>query len=310
MQGIRIGLGMGDGGSGSIDEIVARCQRAEADGFATLWFANIFGCDAMTLAALVGRETRSVEIGTAVVPTHSRHPFYMAQQALSTQLAAGGRFVLGLGPSHQLVIETLLGLSYAHPARHMSEYVRIVKRLLETGKSDFQGTQYRVSAALSRTAEPACPVLIGGLGPRMRQIAGELADGTLTWMTGPRALGGTLVPEIRAAAKAAGRPAPRIVAGLPIALTNDPAQAREAAAKMFALYGTLPSYRAMLDLEGAATPGDIVIAGDERAIEGAIRSLASAGVTDLSAAPYPFGSDGAENVKRTTAFLADLSKRS
>ena len=310
MKGIRIGLGMGDGGGASVDELIARCQRAEEAGFATLWFANIFGFDAMTLAALVGRETRSVEIGTAVAPTHSRHPVYMAQQALSTQAAARGRFVLGLGPSHQLVIENLLGLSYAHPARHMREYVTVVKQLLDTGKTSFQGTQYRVNASLSVKTDRPCPVLIGGLGPLMRRIAGELADGTLTWMTGPRALGGTLVPEIRAAASRAGRPAPRIVAGLPIALTNDPAGAREAASKLFALYGTLPSYRAMLDLEGAAGPGDIVIAGDERAIESAIRSLASAGVSDLSAAPYPFGSDGAAAVKRTTALLAELSKGS
>ena len=310
MKGIRIGLGMGDGGGASIDELVARCQRAEESGFATLWFANIFGFDAMTLAALVGRETRTVEIGTAVAPTHSRHPVYMAQQALSTQAAARGRFVLGLGPSHQLVIENLLGLSYAHPARHMREYVTVVKQLIDTGKTSFQGTQYRVNASLSVKTDRPCPVLIGGLGPLKRRIAGELADGTLTWMTGARALGGTLVPEIRAAARRAGRPEPRIVAGLPIALTNDPAGAREAASKLFALYGTLPSYRAMLDLEGAAGPGEIVIAGDERAIESAIRSLASVGVSDLSAAPYPFGSDGAAAVKRTTALLADLSKGS
>ncbi len=218
--------------------------------------------------------------------------------------------MLGLGPSHQLVIENLLGLSYAHPARHMREYVTVVKQLLDTGKTSFQGTQYRVNASLSVKVDAPCPVLIGGLGPLMRRIAGELADGTLTWMTGARALGGTLVPEIRAAASRAGRPAPRIVAGLPIALTNDVAQARESAAKLFLLYGTLPSYRAMLDLEGAATPGDIVIAGDERALESSIRSLASAGVTDLSAAPFPFGSDGADGVQRTTAFLADLAKRS
>ena len=184
----------------------------------------------------------------------------------------------------------------------------MVKQLLDTGKTSFQGTQYRVNASLSVKTERPCPVLIGGLGPLMRRIAGELADGTLTWMTGARALGGTLVPEIRAAAARAGRPEPRIVAGLPIALTNDPAGAREAASKLFALYGTLPSYRAMLELEGAAAPGDIVIAGDERAIESAIRSLASAGVSDLSAAPYPFGSDGAAAVERTTALLAELSK--
>jgi F420-dependent oxidoreductase-like protein len=310
MQGIRIGLGMGDGGGASLDEIVASCRKAETDGFATLWFANIFGFDAMTLAAIVGRETRTVEIGTAVAPTHSRHPLYMAQQALSTQIAARGRFVLGLGPSHQLVIENLLGLSYAHPARHVREYVTVVKELLQTGKTSFQGTQYRVNASLSLKTDKPCPVLIGGLGPRMRRIAGELADGTLTWMTGPRTLGGTLVPEIRAAARAAGRPEPRIVAGLPIALTNDPAGAREAASKIFSLYGQLPSYRAMLDLEGAASPGDIVIAGDERTIENAVRGLASAGVTDLSASPYPCGSDGAATVKRTTAFLAELAKRS
>jgi F420-dependent oxidoreductase-like protein len=310
MKGIRIGLGMGDGGGASVDELVARCQRAEEAGFATLWFANIFGLDAMTAAALVGRETKSIEIGTAVVPTHSRHPLYMAQQALSTQAAARGRFVLGLGPSHQLVIENMLGLSYAHPARHMHEYVTVVKQLLESGKTSFQGSQYRVNASLSVKTERPLPVLIGGLGPRMRRIAGELADGTLTWMTGPRALGGTLVPEIRAAARKAGRPEPRIVAGIPIALTNEPAAAREAAAKIFALYGTLPSYRAMLDLEGVAGPAEIVIAGDERAIESAVRGLASAGVTDLSASSFPFGSDGAAVVKRTTALLAELAKGS
>ena len=308
MKQIRIGLAMGDGGGASVDELIARCQRAEQAGFATLWFANIFGLDAMTAAALVGRETQRIEIGTAVVPTHSRHPVYMAQQALSTQAAARGRFVLGLGPSHQLVIENMLGLSYAHPARHTHEYVTVVKQLLETGKASFQGSQYRVNASLSVKTDRPLPVLIGGLGPRMRRIAGELADGTLTWMTGPRALGTALVPEIRAAARQAGRAEPRIVAGLPIALTNDPAGAREAASKLFSLYGTLPSYRAMLDLEGVAGPGEIVIAGDERAIESAIRSLASAGVTDLSGSPFPFGSDGAAAVKRTTALLAELAK--
>jgi F420-dependent oxidoreductase-like protein len=310
MQGIRIGLFMGDGASAGIDETLAAAKRAEEGGFATLWYPNIFGFDALTVCALVGRETKAVEIGTAVVPTHSRHPLYLAQQALTTQTAANGRFVLGLGPSHQIVIENMLGLSYAHPARHVREYVSVVKELLETGKTSFQGAQYRVNGSLGVKVEARLPVLIGGLGPRMRQLAGALADGTLTWMTGVRALGGTLVPEIRAAAKAAGRPAPRIVAGLPVALTNDAAAAREAAAKMFALYGTLPSYRAMLDLEGAASPGDIVIAGDERAIESAVRSLAAAGISDLSASPFPCGSDGAASVRRTTSFLAELAKRS
>jgi hypothetical protein len=142
----------------------------------------------------------------------------------------------------------------------------------------------------------------------MRRIAGEVADGTITWMAGLRTLAGTLVPEIRAAAREAGRPEPRIVATLPFALTNDAATAREAAAKAFAIYGTLPSYRAMLDLEGAAGPADVVVAGDERALEDAVRSLASAGVTDLSVSAFPFGPEGSAAARRTTALLASLAK--
>jgi F420-dependent oxidoreductase-like protein len=309
MKGIRIGYFVGDGGNASLDDVIARCRGLEADGFATLWFANIFGMDAMTLAALVGRETKTVELGTAVVPTHSRHPLYMAQQALATQTAAGGRFVLGVGPSHKIVIENMLGLSYAAPAKHVREYVTVVKELLTTGKTAFQGERYRVNGSLSSKAAP-CPVLIGGLGPRMRRIAGEVADGTITWMVGPRTLAGTIVPEVHAAARAAGRPEPRVVATMPIALTNDPAGAREAAAKAFVIYGTLPSYRAMLDLEGAAGPADVLIAGDERTIENAVRSLASAGVSDLSCSTFPFGPDGSAAARRTAALLAELAKRS
>ena len=161
----------------------------------------------------------------------------MEQQALRP---GGPPRALRAGSAEQpVVIENMLGLSYAHPARHTHEYVTVVKQLLETGKASFQGSQYRVNASLSVKTDRPLPVLIGGLGPRMRRIAGELADGTLTWMTGPRALGTTLVPEIRAAARQAGRAEPRIVAGLPIALTNDPA-GPEGGLKVFP-HGTLPS---------------------------------------------------------------------
>ncbi len=307
MKQIRIGVGIGSGND--VESLLGQLRRAEEDGFQSAWIPNIFGTDAMTLAALAGRETSSLEIGTAVVPTHSRHPFYMAQQALTTQAALGGRFVLGLGPSHAVVIENMLGLSYARPARHVREYVTVVKELLETGKTKFEGEMYRVSGSLDVASGGGCPILIGALGPKMRRIAGELADGTITWMTGPRTLGEQIGPDVRAAAEAAGRPAPRVVAGIPVLLTDDPAGARAAASQIFSLYGTLPSYRAMLDLEGVADPGELAIAGDEKAIEQAIGALADAGVTDFHASIFPFGAGAKQAMGRTHQLLGELARR-
>ena len=305
MKGIRMGLSVAE--AADLESLLQKFRQVEADGFQSAWIPNIFSFDALTVAALAAGVTRSLEIGTAVVPTFSRHPFYMAQQALSTQAAAGGRFVLGLGPSHKIVIENMLGLSFDRPARHMREYMTVVTQLIETGKTSFVGEVYRVNASLDVPCDTPCPVLIGALGPLMREIAGRLAGGTITWMTGPRTLGEAVIPGIRAAAKDAGRSDPRIVAGFPVILTDDPAAAREAAGKLFALYGTLPSYRAMLDAEGLESPGEIVIAGDESAIEASIRSLASAGVTDFNAALFPFGPDPKQTMSRTQALLAELA---
>ncbi len=307
MRDIRIGLGIADAGGSDLDELLASYQRAEREGFAAAWIPNIFGMDALSLAALAGRVTRRIELGTAVVPTFSRHPVYMAQQALTSQAAAGGRLLLGLGPSHKVVIEDMLGLSFAKPARHVREYVTVVKELLETGKTSFRGETLRVNASLNVNAPRPCPVLIGALGPQMRALAGALADGTITWMTGRRTLGETIGPDLRRAAESAGRPAPRIVAGFPVALTDDVDGARGTASKNFALYGQLPSYRAMLDAEGVSDPGELAIVGDERAIEDALRGLASAGVSDLNAVIFPHD-DGRASLERTRALLASLAR--
>ena len=310
MKGLRIGVGLGElsGMGGGLDATLEQFRRAERDGFQTAWVANIFSLDALTLLALAGRETSRIELGTAVVPTHSRHPLYMAQQAMSTQAATKGRLALGLGPSHKVVIENMLGLSYARVAKHVEEYVTVVRSLAETGKVSFAGELYRVNGNLSVGGSTPFPVLIGGLGPKMRRVAGAVADGTLTWMTGRRTLAETLVPEIQAAAKAAGRKPARIVCGLPVVVTEDAAGAREAASKAFAIYGQLPSYRAMLDAEGAKLPGDVAIAGDERAVEAALRDLASAGVTDFNAAIFPFGPDPEAARERTWKLLAGLAR--
>lgn len=311
MRGIRIGLGIVDSGANerSLGRVLEKIRAAETAGFQSVWIPNAFGLDALTVCAVAGRETETLELGAAVIPTHSRHPVYTAQQTLSTAAACGGRFVLGLGPSHAVVVEEMLGLSYARPARHVREYVSIVNELLRTGKVTFRGELYRVRASLEGVTDAACPVLIGGLGPRMRRIAGGLADGTVTWMAGPRTLGEQIVPDVVAAAERAGRQPPRIVAGFPVVLTDDPSAAREDAARTFAMYGSLPSYRAMLDAEGARSPGDVILAGDESGLEAAIRELASAGVTDLNAAAFGFGPNRKILRERTREFLADLARQ-
>jgi F420-dependent oxidoreductase-like protein len=299
---MRIGLGIG---GRTIAEAVANAQEAEADGFASVWFSNIFGLDAMTACAAAGLATDRIELGTFVVPTFPRHPHAMAQQASSTNDAAGGRFCLGIGLSHQVVIEMMFGLSFAKPAKHMEEYLAVLLPLLREGKVSFNGDVYRVNANLEANGAPNPPsVVVAALGPKMLELTGANADGTATWTTGVKTLGDHIVPTITKAAAAAGRPAPRIIAGLPMCVTEDPDGARELAAKQFAVYGTLPSYRAMLDREGAATPGDIALVGDEEAVAAQVAQLADAGVTDFGGSLY--GSP--EQVERGRTLLQELAR--
>ena len=286
--------------NGGIDELVAEAKAAEARGFAFLSVPNIFGLDAIGALTVVGRETERIELATGVVPTPPRHPSAMAQQALTAQAASGGRFVLGIGLSHKIVIEDMLGLSYAKPAQQMREYLEVLMPLVQGKPASFQGELYRVNAGLQVAGATPVPVVIAALGPRMLQVAGTLADGTATWMTGLKTLASHTVPTIAAAARDAGRSEPRVIAALPIALTNDPDGAREVAGRAFQIYGSLPSYRAMLDREGATGPGDVAIVGGESDLRAGLRQLAEAGVTDFAASIYPADGDA---VERTTAFL-------
>jgi 5,10-methylenetetrahydromethanopterin reductase len=298
---MRIGLMSGaTPADGTIDGIVKRAQGLEGRGFHTMWLANIFGLDAILALALAGRETQRIELGTAVVPSYPRHPHAMAQQCLTAQAAARGRFVLGVGLSHKLVIEDMFGLSYAKPARHMREYLSVLNPLLHGEAANFEGDCYRVKAPIDVPDAAPVPVIVAALGDRMLEIAGSMADGTILWMTGPKTIEGHIAPKIRGAAKEAGRPEPRIVAGLPIAVTNDPDGARQKIGEGLAMYGTLPSYRAMLDKEGAAGPADVAIVGDEKTLDAELDRLRDIGVTDFEASIVGMGEGSQE---RTLAYL-------
>jgi F420-dependent oxidoreductase-like protein len=284
----------------TIDDLVDEVKSVEADGFDFFSLPNIFGHDAISVLSIAGRETSRIELATGVTPTPPRHPFSIAQQALTAQAACKGRFVLGIGLSHKVVIENMLGLSYAQPAKQMREYLEVLMPLAQGKPVAFSGDLYQVNGGLQCAGGTPLPVVVAALGPKMLAVAGRLADGTATWMTGVKTLGDHTVPSINKAAKEAGRPAPRVIAALPFALVKDAAAAREVANKVFAIYGQLPSYRAMLDREGAANPADVGIVGDEATLHAGLASLKSAGVTHFLASVYPAD---AGSIDRTKAFL-------
>jgi F420-dependent oxidoreductase-like protein len=295
-------IGLNIAGS-TVDEVVRNAEAAAATGFRSAWIANIFGIDAITACAVAGRAVPELTLGTAVVPTYPRHPHAMAQQAMTAWDATGGRFQLGIGLSHQIVIESMFGLSFDRPASHMREYLAVLLPLLRDGKVSFDGERYAVHAPLERSGDPSGPpVLLAAMAPVMLRLCGEQTDGTILWMTGPRTVGDHVAPRLTRAAADAGRPSPRIVATLPVAVTDDPDGARALAERVFQVYGDLPSYRAMLDKEGAAGPGDVAIVGDEATVVAGVRSMADAGTTEFVAAV--FGDDA--TMARTTDVLLGL----
>ena len=302
---MRIGVMLGaDGGRGDLDAIVASAKQVESAGLDNLWMANIFSFDAIGTLAVVGREVPRIGLGTAVTPTYPRHPTALAQQALTTAAATGNRFTLGIGLSHKIVIENMLGFSYDKPARHMREYLDVLMPLLRGEAVNYDGEQYRVHGLqLAIPDADPVPTVVAALGPVMLRVAGESTDGTNTWMVGPKTMENHIVKRLTSAADAAGRPAPRVVGGVPIALTNQPDAARESIATTLTMYGQLPSYRAMLDREGVDGPADIAIVGDENALRGEIDRFRNAGVTDFNAAIMNV-EDGAYD--RTLEFLSSL----
>jgi F420-dependent oxidoreductase-like protein len=303
---MRIGLMHGDDGSRTLEQQVQQIVDEEKDGFDNAWFGQIMGGDSLTIIALAGQRTSRIEFGTAVIPTYPRHPFTLAQQALTTQEATGGRLTLGVGPSHGMVIENMWGMSYEKPARHVREYLSVLVPLLKDRRVSFNGEVYHVNGAIGTNVEKAPSVIISALAPLMLKIAGSMTDGTVTWMTGVKTIETHVVPGVTAAAKDAGRPAPRVVVGLPVCVTDDADAARTVAARAFVIYGQLPNYKRMLDREGAAGPADVAIVGNEAEVERQIRGLASAGATDFDGAIFPAGPDPLASMTRTRALLASL----
>ena len=270
----------------TVDQLVREASDSAERGFGSFWMPQIFQLDAITALAVVAHEVPDIALGTAVIPTYPRHPMTLAAQALSLNQISGGRFTLGIGLSHQIVIESMLGLSYDKPVRHLREYLSILLPLAHGEPAAFQGETMAGNVTLDIPDATPLPVVVAALGAQMLKLAGSRTEGTVTWMTGPATIRDHVAPSIQAAASDAGRGAPRIVSALPVAVTDDPDAAREEAGRLFAIYGMLPAYRAMLDREGAAGPADVAIVGDAATVKAGIEGMIEAGTTEFVAVPF------------------------
>jgi len=314
---VRIGLMIGPERAryrDKVDRLVADAEAAEAAGFTTIWVPQIPDeFDALTALALMGRATSRVELGTAVMPIQTRHPVAMAQQALAVQAVCEGRLTLGLGPSHHWIVEDMLGLPYARPARLVRDYLEVLNAAFDgPGPVDVENDSYRVHNPLDVTDIVPTPILVAALAPVMLRVAGEHASGTILWMADERAIGDHIVPRITKAAEEAGRPPPRIVAGIPVALcANDEVEAARARANQLLGHAEYsPNYERLLEHGDATDVGDILAAGDESAVAARLRRFRDAGATDLSFRILPVGPDRDARIasrRRAEAFLATLA---
>jgi alkanesulfonate monooxygenase SsuD/methylene tetrahydromethanopterin reductase-like flavin-dependent oxidoreductase (luciferase family) len=280
---MRIGLRVG---ASTAERAIEQAKDAEAAGFATLWYPGAIGGDPLVQMALAGRATTTIELGTSVLQTYTSHPTLQANRVKAVAAAIGRPMTVGIGPSHQMVIERL-GFSYADVGQHTENYV----------------------AALADLLGGEIPLLLAALGPRLLRVAGERADGTILWMANARAIESHVAPRITRAAAAAGRPAPRIVAGLPVAVHDDADEARTAAGAQFAVYGSLPNYQRILVHGGISSPTEAALVGTEDDVTRQIEALFAAGATDVWAAPFAVGDDPSASRRRTRTLLAALAAR-
>ncbi|SHM61629.1 TIGR03564 family F420-dependent LLM class oxidoreductase [Cryptosporangium aurantiacum] len=291
-----------------VDAILRHARAARDAGVRSLWFAQRFDYDATTLATVVARELPEVRVGTSAIPVFGRQPVLVANQAQVAQAATGGRFRLGLALGTKDTVERTFGIGFDRPIAVLREFLTALRTLLETGNAEFHGELVTADPPWPITLAGATPppLLVAAMGPQALRATGELADGTLPYLAGPRTLAEEIVPTITAAAERAGRPAPQIVALLPGALVSDLDAAREAAAQQLAFYDQVPSYQRVVAREGLGSAAELAVLGDEKTLEDAIRRYRDAGATEVVVTQTHFG--GPADQQRTYEFLGSLTE--
>ncbi|MFI8766638.1 LLM class F420-dependent oxidoreductase [Streptomyces sp. NPDC053792] len=292
-----------------IDDTVRLAREAYDAGLHSAWFGQSFAYDSPSLAAIVGREVPGLQVGTSAIPVFGRHPLLVSSQAQTAQAATGGRYHLGLALGTRHLTETGFGLPYQRPIGLLREFLTALRPLLETGEADFHGELLTATTpypAAVPGARPPVPVLVAAMGPQALRVSGELADGILPFLAGPRALTEHVVPAVTAAAEAAGRPAPRIVALVPGVVTADPEGVRQKAADALALYERIPSYQRAIELSGAVRAAEVAVIGDEETVAAEVRRYREAGATEVVFTATDLG--GEDDRRRTWKLLGELSR--
>lgn len=282
-------------------------RAAEDRGFARIWMAQLPAIagvapwDVLTTFAAAGLQTERIGVASGVLVAHTQHPLALARQALTVSALTGGRLLLGIGVSHRWVVSDIYGYSYARPVGYLREYLEILTPALRGEAVDHHGDRLTAVGQLSAAGVAAPEIVIAALGPRMLQLAGSLAGGTVTSWVGVKTVGNHIVPTINAAAEAAGKPTPKVIVGLPVSVTKDVDSAKAAILSSFGASGEMPAYRAMLDAEGADTIADVCVVGDEDSVLRQLQRIAGTGATEFAA--LPFGDTA--TVERTIGLLAD-----
>jgi 5,10-methylenetetrahydromethanopterin reductase len=272
-----------------IDSCIRDLNQARDEGFARVWLTQMpFDVDLLTVLAAALREVPDVEVASGVVPIQNQHPTLLAQRALTLNIIGGGRFTLGIGVTHRAVTEGMWGISWDRSVKRLSEYLDGLLPLLAKEQANASGELVTTRGALQIPHAPTPQVYVAALGPQMLRVAGRRTAGTITWMTGPTTLREHIGPTLRGAAADAGRAegSVAVAAALPVSVTDEVDKARSQAAQLFAMYGQLPSYRAMLDREGYSGPEDAALIGDEATVSQQLDVLRDAGVDEFVCIPF------------------------
>ncbi|NKY33445.1 TIGR03564 family F420-dependent LLM class oxidoreductase [Nocardia speluncae] len=304
---IGIALNPGPAAANTVDDLIERARSVQRAGIDRVWFAQRFDFDSLSVAAVVGATVPGLRTGTSVVPINPRHPLVVASQAQTAHAASHRRFTLGLGLGARALEEPAFGVRTDRPILRLREYLTVLRSVVTTGTADFTGETLAAAPPLPAAVPggDGPDIVVAAMGPQAVAASGELADGIVPFLAGPRTLGDDIVPRVQKAAHAAGRARPRVVAGVAVVVTTDPDRVRAEAAGQMAFYDAIPSYRSVLDREGVATAAELLVTGSETEVEAQLRRYVDAGATELLVTQTDLG--GAEDERATWRFLGSIS---
>ncbi|WP_328605262.1 TIGR03564 family F420-dependent LLM class oxidoreductase [Amycolatopsis sp. NBC_00345] len=300
-----IGITLPAGQPAGVDELIGQARQAADAGVGSVWFSQQpLSYDAIALAGLAGREVPGLAVGTSVVPLYPRHPLVLASAARTADAATGGRFTLGLGLGAQAFHQPIYGVEYPPPIRHLREQLTVLRQVFSGEAVDFAGETLDVHTADAAGAADVS-IIVAAMGPQALRVTGELADGTLPFLAGPRTLAEEIVPTLTKAAERAGRPAPRIIAAVPVVVTGDVAAVRQTAAAELGFYSTIPSYQKVLATAGVDHAAQLALIGDEETVAAGVRQYYEAGATEVLFAQT--GLNGTADRERTWRLAGALN---